>query len=193
MTNVIESVSSFLDKYNLKNQVLCLGFSGGYDSMCLLHVLHRLGCDVVAVHLNHNWRGEESRNEEFRCRNFCENLGVKFYSETLSADVPHTETAAREERYKFFKRAMQKFGAKDEHTEGICEVLRSLKPVEFAFVVKENGTNALKVSMRSKEKDVTQIVKKFGGGGHSRAAGCSIKKPLDEAIECILSEVKKYL
>lgn len=111
MTNVIESVSSFLDKYNLKNQVLCLGFSGGYDSMCLLHVLHRLGCNVVAVHLNHNWRGEESRNEEFRCRNFCENLGVKFYSETLSADVPHTETAAREERYKFFKRAMQKFDA----------------------------------------------------------------------------------
>ena len=88
---------------------------------------------------------------------------------------------------------MQKFGAKDEHTEGICEVLRSLKPVEFAFVVKETGTNALKVSMRSKEKDVTQIVKKFGGGGHSRAAGCCIKKPLDEAIECILSEVKKYL
>ena len=88
---------------------------------------------------------------------------------------------------------MEKFGAKDEHTEGICEVLRSVKPVEFAIVLKETGTNTIKVSMRSKEKDITPIAKKFGGGGHMRACGCNIKKPLGEAVECILSEVKKYL
>ena len=88
---------------------------------------------------------------------------------------------------------MEKFGAKDEHTEGICEVLRSMKPVEFAFVLKETGANSTKVSMRSKEKDVTLIAKKFGGGGHTRAAGCTIRKPLNEAIVCLLEEVKKHI
>ena len=88
---------------------------------------------------------------------------------------------------------MQKFGAKDEHTEGICEVLRSIKPVEFAIVLKESGNNSTKVSMRSKEKDVTEIVKKFNGGGHIRAAGCTIKKPLNEALLCLLDEVKKHI
>lgn len=88
---------------------------------------------------------------------------------------------------------MEKFGAKDEHTEGICETLRSIMPVEFALVIKEAGPCATKVSMRSKEKDVTKIVKKFGGGGHIRAAGCTIKKPIEIAADELLSEVKKYL
>lgn len=88
---------------------------------------------------------------------------------------------------------MEKFGAKDEHTEGICEVLRSMKPVEFAFVLKESGNNSTKVSMRSKEKDVTEIAKKFNGGGHTRAAGCTIKKPVYEAAVCLLEEAKKHI
>ena len=87
---------------------------------------------------------------------------------------------------------LAKFGAKDEHTEGIVEVLRSIKPVEFAIVLKENN-GATKVSLRSKEKDVTKVVQRFNGGGHTRAAGCTIKKPLDEALLLLLEEVKKNL
>jgi len=111
MTNVIETVNSFLEKYDLKNKTVCLGFSGGYDSMCLLHVLSTLGVNVIAVHLNHNWRGEESDREEENCRAFCEKTGVTFYAECLSDKVPHTETAAREARYEFFKKCMQKFSS----------------------------------------------------------------------------------
>ena len=33
----------------------------------------------------------------------------------------------------------------------------------------------------------------FGGGGHPRAAGCSIHLPLEEAKEKILLEAKKHL
>ncbi len=88
---------------------------------------------------------------------------------------------------------MQKFGAKDEHTEGICEILRSIKPVEFAFVLKQTDENFTKVSMRSKEKDVTLVAKKFGGGGHTRAAGCTIRKSLESALENLLEETKKYI
>lgn len=91
------------------------------------------------------------------------------------------------------KKDLENFGAKDEHTEGIVEVLRSIKSVEFALVLKEVNSKVTKVSLRSKEKDVTLVVKKFGGGGHSRAAGCTIRKPLDEALFDLLDEVKKFI
>lgn len=88
---------------------------------------------------------------------------------------------------------MQKFGAKDEHTEGICETLRSISSVEVAFVMKEIDQNAVKVSLRSKELDVTQITARFNGGGHQRAAGCTINKPLKIAKELLIEEIKKYV
>lgn len=77
--------------------------------MCLLDMLE--GYDVVAVHLNHNWRGEESLNEAKVCEKFCQERGIKFYTETLSDNVPHTETCAREARYDFFRRCAEKFNS----------------------------------------------------------------------------------
>lgn len=88
-----------------------MAFSGGYDSMCLLDILCNLGCDVVAVHLNHNWRGEESKKDEDNCRLFAKNRGIKFYTEMLPDCVEKTETAARDERYKFFKRCAKMFNS----------------------------------------------------------------------------------
>ena len=103
-----ESVKTFIEKYNLSGKFL-VAFSGGFDSMCLLDVLHKMGCDVVAIHLNHNWRGEESRQEEENCRNFAHQKGIEFYSETLSDDIAHTENDARDARYKFFEKCAYSF------------------------------------------------------------------------------------
>ena len=55
-----DCVEKFINKYNLTGTFI-VAFSGGYDSMCLLDVLSKISDDIVAVHLNHNWRGEESR------------------------------------------------------------------------------------------------------------------------------------
>ena len=55
-------IKNFIKKYNLSGTFI-IAFSGGYDSMCLLDILYKLKQDVVAVHLNHNWRGEESKKE----------------------------------------------------------------------------------------------------------------------------------
>ena len=103
-----ERVESFIEKYNLSGKFL-LGFSGGFDSMCLLDVLHKIGCDVVAIHMNHNWRGVESSQEEENCRNFAEQRNIPFYSEILPDKIPHTENDAREARYKFFENCAKKF------------------------------------------------------------------------------------
>ena len=102
-------IKSFIEKYNLSGTFI-VAFSGGYDSMCLLDMLYK-DYDVVAAHLNHNWRGEESLNEAKACEKFCQERGIKFYTETLSNDVPHNETCAREARYDFFRRCAEKFNS----------------------------------------------------------------------------------
>ncbi len=113
---LIEIVKSFLEKYDLlkpKNNIL-VAFSGGYDSMCLLDIMKKLASkyelNLYAIHLNHNWRGKESDQEEANCKRFA--TDVNFYSEKLAIDIPHTETAAREARYNFFQKCANKFNSK---------------------------------------------------------------------------------
>lgn len=90
------------------------------------------------------------------------------------------------------KEIVEKYSAKDEYTEGICETLRSISGVEIALVLKETNSG-VKVSIRTKEKDATNIVGKFNGGGHKRAAGCTIKEKINTAIDLLLKEAKALL
>ena len=110
------NIEAFLKKYSIRETTVLIAFSGGFDSMCLLDVIVKLKEDFelhpVAIHLNHNWRGEESRQEEEHCRHFCIEKGVEFFSETLSPEVKPTETDAREARYEFFERCAEKFSSK---------------------------------------------------------------------------------
>ena len=114
MIKVVENVISFLENHILSDErPILVAFSGGFDSMCLLHVLvSNVHKNVIAIHLNHNWRGEESRREEENCKKFCDNFGIKFYSETLPDNTPKTENEGRKARYAFFERCYKKFGAK---------------------------------------------------------------------------------
>ena len=111
MKQIHKTIKSFFKKYDLEKSdlVYLVAFSGGFDSMCLLHALKKTCKNkIIAIHLNHKWRGEESDLEEQNCKNFCENLKVEFYSENLAQDVAKTETAAREARYKFFEKCAEK-------------------------------------------------------------------------------------
>lgn len=87
-----------------------VGYSGGADSTCLLHLLHLLGIDVVAAHLHHGQR-EEADTELKLCQAFAESLDIPFASGR--ADIPTMarelkigyEEAGREARYTFFRQA----------------------------------------------------------------------------------------
>lgn len=104
---MINTVNKFLEEYNLKNakNTFIVGFSGGYDSLCLLDILNNLskiyGFKVIAAHLNHNWRMNESLQDEMNCKDFCKKNNIEFISETLQSEQK-TEIFAREARYNFF-------------------------------------------------------------------------------------------
>ncbi len=88
---------------------------------------------------------------------------------------------------------MSKFNATDEYTEGVVEVLRTSKNVEIAAILKETKEGFTKVSLRSKTVDLTPIVLDFGGGGHTFAAGCTIKKPIAIAFDKLLQRVQREI
>lgn len=108
--SITEKVNEFLTKHSLHGKTFVVGFSGGFDSMCLLKILSELDTRLVAAHFNHGWR-DESDEEENRCREFCETLGIEFYSEQAPKDLKKTETDARNARYEFFLRVVSMFNA----------------------------------------------------------------------------------
>ena len=88
---------------------------------------------------------------------------------------------------------MEKFSAGDDYTDGIAETLRAIESTEVAFVAKEVDTKLTKVSMRSKKLDVAKICSTFGGGGHTFAAGCTVKANIKDTVEKILKEINREI
>ena len=89
-----------------------------------------------------------------------------------------------------YKKDLEKFSAGDDYTDGIAETLRAIDSTEVSFVVKEVESKLTKVSMRSKHIDVAKICEQFGGGGHTFAAGCTIKATIKDSIGKLLKEIK---
>ena len=112
---MINKIAEFLEKYDIRNKTVIVGFSGGYDSMCLIDILNKLApsynINLIGAHYNHNWRGEIAKNEQNHCMEFCKNNGIEFYTETAPDNAKHNETVARELRYEFFERALEKYSA----------------------------------------------------------------------------------
>ena len=74
-------------------------------------------------------------------------------------------------------------------TDAFISYPRYVEGVEIALLFKQVEENLTRVSFRSKEIDVAKIALSFGGGGHKKAAGCSIYAPLKEAEKVILEAV----
>ena len=85
-------------------------------------------------------------------------------------------------------------GASDEDCDGIVNIGRSINGVEAAVMLKERDNGEIKVNLRSNSYvDVAAIAGMFSGGGHKRAAGCTIKREISEAKKMILNEIVKVL
>lgn len=92
------------------------------------------------------------------------------------------------------KEDMDEFSVTSKDLDGVVDQLRVISNVECAIFLYEIDDSNYKVSLRSNDYlDVNQVAKVFGGGGHLRAAGCSIAGPIDETIENLLVEIKKQI
>ena len=81
---------------------------------------------------------------------------------------------------------LKRLGAKDEHTECCIDRIRSIEGVEAAAFLKEKADGRIKVSLRSKSyADVNAVARRFDGGGHLRASGCTLYGSMEEAVASI--------
>jgi bifunctional oligoribonuclease and PAP phosphatase NrnA len=78
--------------------------------------------------------------------------------------------------------------------EGFVDLLGSTKAADITVLFKEVDESATRVSVRTSERaDAVAITSAFGGGGHARAAGCTVSAPLAEARERVLAECEREL
>lgn len=79
-------------------------------------------------------------------------------------------------------------------SEGFIDLLASTKTADVTVVFKEADADGIRVSVRTSARaDAVAITSAFGGGGHARAAGCTVEAPLDEAIRRVLDECEREL
>lgn len=92
---------------------------------------------------------------------------------------------------KVSKEDIEATGASVPDMEGIVDYARSLATVEvalFAMELKEG----IRISLRSKEADVSKVALAFGGGGHKVAAGFTLTGySLQESIDIILNKIEQ--
>ncbi len=89
---------------------------------------------------------------------------------------------------------MNRLGAESEHCEGFVNYPKSIAGVQVALFFRQMGKDTVKVAFRSKGHiDVNRIAKRFNGGGHPKAAGCTIFGSLQKAINQVVAVVDKEL
>ncbi|MCR5793137.1 MAG: bifunctional oligoribonuclease/PAP phosphatase NrnA [Lachnospiraceae bacterium] len=89
---------------------------------------------------------------------------------------------------------MDFYGATDSDLEGIIDQLRVTEGVEVALLIHQLKTQEYKVSMRSNgDVDVSKIAALYGGGGHVKAAGCTMGGSYHDIINNITEQIEAQL
>jgi tRNA(Ile)-lysidine synthase len=116
-TGLVAKVAGTIVQYEMLEggESVLVGLSGGPDSVCLLHMLHRLkerfGIALHAVYVDHNLRPDETPVERDFCCGLCEGFGVEFSVRTIDVLAYAKEKglnkqeAARQLRYAAFEEA----------------------------------------------------------------------------------------
>lgn len=85
----------------------------------------------------------------------------------------------------------KRLGVLPEDNEGLIDHLRAIRGVIVAVFFEELPDGKVRVSMRSKSEkaDVCAICMKFGGGGHTLAAGARVRGTLAEVEKKVLEAI----
>ncbi|WP_342343335.1 tRNA lysidine(34) synthetase TilS [Ruminiclostridium herbifermentans] len=151
---------------------IVVGISGGYDSVCLLHILYCLSKDLnlklFPVHINHMLRGLEAARDEDFVNEFCQSLG-------LSLHIKRVDIAQK---------------AKNEKIS-IEEAGRNARYEEFNRVAAENSANKIAVAHSKNDQAETILMRIFRGTGLEGLKGIEYKR--DNIIRPLLDIDRKQI
>ena len=90
---------------------------------------------------------------------------------------------------------IEKLGVDENELGGLTAITRRIAGTVVGITVREKSDDEVKISLRSQQEyplpdfDVSKVAGKFGGGGHVRAAGLSMRCSVEEAEERIIEAV----
>ena len=91
-------------------------------------------------------------------------------------------------------KTMEFYGATPKDFEGIVNQLRNIKGISCAIFMYETDTLEYKVSLRTDELvDASRVAAFFGGGGHMRAAGCTMKGTFHDCVNNLSLHIEEQL
>lgn len=114
-----KKVIEFINRHHLiePNKTILVGVSGGPDSMALLHFLKSIQesyqLNLIALCIDHQLRGEQSKEELEFVKSVCNKWEVPFISESIDVVAykkkhqVSTQMAARDLRYECYKKHMK--------------------------------------------------------------------------------------
>ena len=90
--------------------------------------------------------------------------------------------------------AIERLGVTSDDLDGVVEFPRSIEGVRMALLFREAAQGRIKVSLRSVGNvDVAEFAKRFGGGGHRKAAGLSVVGSMVDVQGTVLEAAREYL
>lgn len=173
-----EKVLNNINKYKLitPTSKIIVGVSGGADSVALLSVLNEirknLGFNLIAVHINHNLRGDEAKRDEQFVQGLCKQLNVECI--TKNVDV---------------------IAFTNKHKMTVEQGARELRYLSFKEVLKERDFYTIAVAHNANDQAETVLMHLFRGAGVSGIEGMRFKngniiRPL---LNITKNEILKYL
>ena len=92
------------------------------------------------------------------------------------------------------KKTMDFYEVDSKDMDGIVSQLRNIRGVDCAIFMYQTGVQEYKVSLRTDEKvDAARLAERFGGGGHARAAGCTMKGTFHDCVNNLSLHIDKQL
>ena len=85
-------------------------------------------------------------------------------------------------------------GSSAEDAEGLTDLVSQSASGQLVIVFRQAGPNT-KISVRTRDGgyDATVLTGLYGGGGHARAAGATVEKPIDEAMPLVLGAARAMM
>lgn len=128
----MKEVIKYIENLKIKgNENVICAVSGGPDSMALLLILKSLKdlyhFNIIVAHVNHHLRKESDKEERY-IRDFCEQKGLIFeIYDYFPRDLKNLEAKARQARYEFFEKLIDKYNSKylftAHHSDDLIETI----------------------------------------------------------------------
>ncbi len=168
---MIETIKKFLNKYNINNKSVVIGFSSGPDSCALAFLISKLkkeyNLEIILAYFNHGWRKEAKEEEQYTI-DFANQIGAKYYIEKAPENIKKNEETARELRYIFLEKCAKNYNTdvvllghnKNDNIETLIYRIAKGTSIKGLTSIPEKREIYYRPLLNIEKKDILELLKK---------------------------------